>query len=318
MKEIFEKLNEAKKILIVTHVNPDGDTLGCAVAMKSYLGDKADIVLQLPKGKTYPETYEFLPYIAQAKLLSELEDIYDTVLCLDVASIDRIVENAREIFNKAKVTINIDHHITNNNYAQFNLVCADASSAGEVLFDFFEKMGIEITPEIANALYVSILTDTGCFKYESVSPKTFEIAGKLLAMGVNTSEVAKKCYDQKPKAMVKFQAHCLNATKFLFEDRIAICKIYKNDMTKFGAKDEYTEGVAESMRSIKTVEISCVLKEVGQTATKVSLRSKEKDIIEIAKAFNGGGHVRACGCTIRKPINQAYELLVAEIEKHLD
>lgn len=317
IKKIFELIDNAKRILIITHVNPDGDTLGSACALKSFIGGRADILLQLPCGKKYPETYEFLPYLKEAKTLENVQNIYDTVICVDVASIDRVVENARDIFNSAGVTINIDHHKTNKGFAMYNHVLGGISSAGEVLYEMFEKNGIEITPEAARCLYVSILTDTGCFKYETVTPRTLEIASNLAKLGVDTSDIARKCYDLKPRAMVLFQAYCVSEAKFLCNDKIAYTIVRKKDMERFGAKDEHTEGICENLRSIKTVEFACVLKETSPDATKVSLRSKEKDVTEIVKKFGGGGHIRAAGCTIRKKADEALKVLLEEIKKHL-
>lgn len=317
IEKIFEKIKLSEKILIITHVNPDGDTLGSACALKSFIGDKADILIQVSKGKSYPETYEFMPYLKNAKTLDNVQNIYDTVVCLDVASIDRVVENARDIFKKAKVTIEIDHHKTNKGFADYNYVVGGISSTGEVLYEMFEHMGIDITLEMANCIYASILTDTGCFKYETVTPRTLQIASRLAKIGVDTAKIARYCYDLKAKAMVMFQAYCVANAKFLCDDKIVYTIVRESDMAKFGAKDEHTEGISENLRSIKSVEFSCVIKEAGLNASKVSLRSKEKDVTKIVEKFGGGGHIRAAGCTVRKPVDIAVEELLNEIKKYV-
>jgi phosphoesterase RecJ-like protein len=234
-----------------------------------------------------------------------------------VASYDRIVERAKKIFDKAKVTINFDHHKTNNGFAKYNLIDPKASSASEILFTFFEENGIEITKDMADCLYVGILTDTGSFRYETTSPKTFEIAKKLVEIGVNPAEIAKKCYDTKPKKMVLFQAYCLNNAVFLNDDKIAYTVILHTDMKKFETSDEHTEGIAVSLRSIKTVEISFVIKEAAKNCFKVSLRSKYQDVAKVAQAFSGGGHTFAAGCTVKMPKDEVIKALLSEIEKVL-
>ncbi len=317
IKKIFELIESAKKILIITHVNPDGDTLGSACAIKSYIGEKADILLQVSKGKSYPEIYSFLPYLSEAKTLDSVHNIYDTVICIDIASIDRIVENAREIFNSARVTINIDHHKTNKGFAQYNHILGALSSAGEVFYEMLESQNKQITLEMANCLYVSILTDTGCFKYETVTPRTLEIAAKLAKIGVNTSNIARQCYDLKSKTMVMFQSFCVSNTQFSNDDKIAYTLISNEIMQKFGAKDEHTEGICEILRSIKPVEFAFVLKQTDENFTKVSMRSKEKDVTLVAKKFGGGGHTRAAGCTIRKSLESALENLLEETKKYI-
>lgn len=317
MNEIFAKIKEAKKILIMSHPNPDGDTLGAMCALKLALGDKADMLVQTSKENYTHEIYEFLPNIKNAKTLANIQEGYDTVICADVASYDRIIERAKRIFDKSPVTINFDHHKTNNGFARYNLIDTNASSACEVLFTFFEENNVKITKDIADCLYVGILTDTGSFRYETTSPRTFEIAKKLVETGVNPSDIAKKCYDLKPKKMVLFQAYCLNNAVFLYEDKIAYSVILNSDMKKFKTSDEHTEGIAESLRSIKTVEISFVIKEAGKDCFKVSLRSKYRDVAKIAQIFGGGGHTFAAGCTIKLPKEEALKVLLGKIEKIL-
>ena len=318
LNRIFNEIECAKKILIVSHVNPDGDTLGTMFALKLYIGDKADTLVQTSASAGIPDTYKFLPEINLSKNLDNVENIYDLVIAVDVASIDRIVQKARVIFDNAKTTINIDHHKTNNGYGKLNWVIGDASSAGEVLYNIFKTKNIPVTKDMAECLYVSILTDTGGFRYENTKPETLETAAQLIKLGADNSDLAKKCYNNKPKNMILFQSEIISKTQFLFDDKVAIASITQKDYDKFDAKNEYTEGIAETLRTIKSVEVSAVLKENDNGCTKVSLRSDNIDVCEIVKKFNGGGHIRAAGCTIKKPLKIAEELLVCEIEKCLN
>lgn len=315
-KKILEKINLAEKILIVTHVNPDGDTLGSAVSLKEFIGTKADILVQTKLSVGVPYNYKFFDCLANAKFIDTVEDVYDLLICVDVASIDRIVEKPREIFNKAVNTINIDHHKTNKGYANLNLIKGGYSSTGEVLFDFFNENNIEITKKMAEALYVAILTDTGCFKYETVIKETFIAASKLMETGIDTSDIAKKCYDNKPKSMVTFQAEVISNAKFTLNEKVVYAIITSDLMKKFKVGNEHTEGIAETLRSINSTDISIVLKENDdKRTTKVSLRSKTIDLTPIVEKFNGGGHKMAAGCTIRKPAKEAIELILDEIAK---
>lgn len=316
--KIFDEIKRAEKILIVSHVNPDGDTLGSMCALKLLLGDKADTLIQTPASAGVPDTYKFLPEINSSKNLDNVQNVYDLVITVDVASIDRMVESARQIFDNARMTINIDHHKTNKGYAKLNYIKGDASSAGEVLYNIFKTRNIEITKDIADCLYVSILTDTGGFRYENTKPETLEIAADLIKLGVDNADITKRCYNKKAKNMVLFQASIVSKARFLFNDRVAIVLIDENDFKKFNANNEYTEGIAETLRTIKTVEISAVLKESENGTTKVSLRSDNVDVCEVVRKFNGGGHIHAAGCTIKKPLNTAYELLVCEIKRCLN
>ena len=181
LKEIYSQIKQAKKILIVSHVNPDGDTLGAMCAMKLALGKNADMLIQLPRGIKSHDIYDFLPYINSALTLDKVQDIYDLIITVDVASLDRLIGRAKTLFENAKNTINFDHHETNPNFAKYNFIVPNASSCCEVLYDFFTANSIKITKEIADCLYVGILTDTGSFRYEATSAKTFKIVSELIS-----------------------------------------------------------------------------------------------------------------------------------------
>lgn len=310
-REILNAINSSLCPLIITHINPDGDTLGCASAMKSFIGDKADILIQIEDNFNFPSSYSFLPYINNAKNFSNIENKYDLIIALDIASIDRMIGSAREIFDNAKNTIAIDHHKTNKGYAKLNHIRGGISSTGEVLYDFFKNLNIEITKEMAIGLYCAILTDTGCFKYESTTSHTFEIASKLSQTGIDTSQIADLCYTNKPKNLILFQNNLVSNAQFCLDDKIAYTLISQEILKKYNAKDEYTEGICETLRSIKNVEVAFVLKETTN-GVKVSIRTKEIDATKIAQKFNGGGHKRAAGCTIKLKLNQALEALLKE------
>ena len=316
-REILNLIENSSNALIITHINPDGDTLGSACAFKGFLnniGKKSDILIQIQDNFNFPNTYSFLPFINSSKNFSNIKDEYDLVVAVDIASIDRMIDEARKIFENCKNTILIDHHKTNKGFAKLNLIRGGISSTGEVLYDFFKTLDIEITPDIATGLYCAILTDTGCFKYESTTFHTFEIASKLSQTGINTSEIADLCYTNKPKNLILFQNYLVSNAKFCFNNKVAYTTISKETIEKFSAKDEYTEGIVETLRSIAGVEIALVLKE-SDNGVKVSFRTKEKDATKIASKFNGGGHKRAAGCTIKEKLPKALELLLNETKQ---
>ncbi len=316
-REILNLIKNSSNALIITHINPDGDTLGSACAFKGFLnniGKKSDILIQIQDNFNFPNTYSFLPFINFSKNFSNVKEEYDLVIALDIASIDRMIDEARKIFENCKNTISIDHHKTNKGFAKLNLIRGGISSTGEVLYDFFKSLNIEITPEMAIGLYCAILTDTGCFKYESTTSHTFEIASNLSKIGINTSEIADLCYTNKPKNLILFQNYLISNAQFCYNNKVAYTTINKETIEKFSAKDEYTEGIVETLRSIAGVEIALVLKE-AETGVKVSIRTKEKDATKITQKFNGGGHKRAAGCTIKEKLPKALELLLNETKQ---
>lgn len=311
-----EALRSAKSILICSHVNPDGDTLGtmCALqlAIQKQYKKKADMLI-LSK---LPKIYEFLPNINKAKSIEMLNKSreYDIAIAVDIASLDRLI-NAQILFDKAKYKINIDHHTTNNLYGDLAIVEPKTSSSGEVLFKIFKKLGWEINLDIATCIYTAILTDTGGFRFENTNSSVLRVAAELVDLGVNPKELFKKCYETKTKNMVLFQNYCVGKANFVKNEKIAYTVIYKKDMEKFNAGEDYTDGIAETLRSITTTDVSFVVKEVDSKTCKISMRSKSVDIAKVCSVFGGGGHKFAAGCTMKYSCEDSVKKLLAEIEK---
>ncbi len=315
----FEDIvKSSKNILIISHVNPDGDTLGtmCGLhcAILNQYKKKAEMLI-LSK---LPKVYEFLPKIDEAKSLDKFDRSreYDLVIAVDVASLDRLID-AQILFERAKYTVNIDHHKTNNNFGNLAIVEPSASSSGEVAYKILKSLGWKMDMDTATALYTAILTDTGGFRFENTSAEVLKIASEIVEFGVNPKDVYKKCYESKSKAMVMFQSYCVSKSTFLDNDKIAYTVVYKKDMEKFTAGEDYTDGIAEVLRAINTTEVSFVVKEVDQRICKISMRSKGLDVAEICSTFGGGGHTFAAGCTIKTSCDEAVKKLLAEIVKEI-
>lgn len=311
-----ETIGNAKSIAIISHVNPDGDTLGSMSALYSIIKNNFDIDSDMLYNGIIPEIYKFLPYIEQAKppAAVEKDKVYDLAIAIDIAAKDRMGDSY-PIFENAKITMNIDHHKTNDSYGNINFVRGDASCAGEVLFDIAQELKLKIDEQTAQALYTSILTDTGGFRYENTTADTLNKASQIIAYGANPSLISRYCYESKPKGMVLLHAHCMINADFVENNKIAYIMITDKDMKMFNAQNDYTEGLVEELRRISTTQVSFVLKEVDENTTKVSLRSKGADVAAIAQIFGGGGHTFAAGCTIRKPIKIARDKLIEEIRK---
>ena len=266
-----------------------------------------------------PVTYNFLPYVDEVKHISQydLSREYDLVITIDVAAIDRCAD-AEKLFKKAKSTINIDHHETNIGYAGMNVIQPDAAATGEIILEIAEKLDWKISLNTAINLYVAIMTDTGCFKFSNTTQRTMECGGKLLAIGVNPSEIYQKCYESSSKDMVLFQSYCVNKAEFLNDDKIAYTIVYKKDLEKFNNQGEdFTDGLTEKLRAIRTTEVAFVVKELNSTTSKVSMRSKTKDIAQVCSAFGGGGHKLAAGAVIKATPKKAVDMLIEEIKKKL-
>lgn len=314
-KSFKETIENANNIVILSHVNPDGDTLGsmCALyqSIKINFNKDADMVYN----GIIPEIYHFMPFLDKAVTPQNAENKnYDLAIAIDIAAKDRM-GNSLSIFENAKVKMNIDHHKTNIGFGDVNFVNGEACCAGEVLFDILQNSNCKIDTETAVCLYVAFLTDTGGFRYENTTANTLQKSAKLIELGVKPAEIAKYCYESKPRNMVRLHAHCMMNAKFENKNKIAYILINNKDMEKFNAKNDYTEGIVEELRRMNTTEVSFVLKEVDENTTKASLRSKSIDVSQIASIFGGGGHTFAAGCTIRKPLNIACDKMLEEIKK---
>ena len=305
-------IKSSKKILLLSHVNPDGDTLGSMCAMYSMIYNRFKIKADMSVVSNIPFNYTFLPNINLAQRYYDQSLVYDLVITLDVAAIDR-VRDAKIFFDKAKCTINIDHHKTNPGFGDYQLIDPDASSCGEVLYNYFKENNWQITSDAADCLYTAIMTDTGNFRFENTNAKVFRAVADLVELGANPTVLYKKCYETKTKNFVMFQNYCVNKAEFLNDNKIAYTTVYKKDLEKFSAGDDYTDGIAETLRAIESTEVAFVVKEVDTKLTKVSMRSKKIDVAKICSLFGGGGHTYAAGCTIKASVKDSIEKLLREI-----
>ncbi len=312
---ISETILESENIYIVSHVNPDGDNLGSCLSLALALKKIKKEVFILKVDET-PLDFLFLPGIDMIRDYKDGEDI-DLLIALDSSDLGRLGKN-KKLLDIANTTINIDHHISNTNFADINLVDSKASASGELIYDILRQMDIDIDKDIATCIYTAISTDTGSFKYDNTSSKTHKITAKLIEYGADIKSVNINIYQNKSLARTKLLIKALNNMNMYFDNQVAIVKVSKNMLEKTGSTMEDTEGIVEFIRDIGPVEIAILIKENKDDEVKVSMRSKRfVDVAKITEAFNGGGHKMAAGCTIKKPIDQAEKLLINEIKKVL-
>ena len=294
-------------------MNPDGDTLGSMCAMYNMILNRFKKKADMSIVSNIPFNYKFLPNINLAERHFDKSLVYDLAISLDVAAEDRMLD-AQILFERAKCSLNIDHHKTNPKFGDFQIIDPNASSCGEVLYNYFKNNNWIIDKNSAICLYTAIMTDTGNFKYENTTSSVFKAVAELVELGANPNLLYKKCYETKTKNFVMFQNYCVNKAEFREENKIAYTKIYKKDLEKFSAGDDYTDGIAETLRSIETTEVAFVAKEVDIKLTKISMRSKQIDVSKICGMFNGGGHTFAAGCTVRSGIDDAVKKILSEIK----
>lgn len=306
---IKEEIEKAKDIVILTHESPDGDAIGSALAM--YLTLKKmnkDVDVIIPE---YSNIFSFLPGANEIKKVGKKES-YSLAISVDVAGIKRL-NGFSNYFEDAKTKIQIDHHEANDMFADFNFVNPASPACAQNLILIIEKLGIEIDKEIGTCLLTGIITDTGGFKYEGVSAETFEFASWLLTKGVDVSDIYKRVLQFKSMANFLLRKKIINRMEFLHNNKIAFTYITLEDERTTEAMPGDHEGLVEVGRDIDGIEVSVFLREI-EDGYKVSLRSNNYvNVSDICIPFNGGGHMRAAGCTIKGTLEQAKEKILTQV-----
>lgn len=316
IEEIVNSIHCANKICITNHTSMDGDALGSALGLYNIL-KKMDKNVYVRIKENVPSYLNFLP---GCKEISVSEDIIsedtDCVIVLDCGNVERI-NAVININSKHYTLINMDHHISNDMYGDLNYVDTYASAVGEIIYDLMKPLNVKLCKDVAECLYVSILTDTGAFKYSNTSNKTHSIAGELIATGINFTEIHEKIFDNKSFNKIKFFGKVIDTIELFANNQACTMEVREKDVKELSLVGEDTGDVIAFGTKIDSVEVTALLKE-KDGLTKVSLRSKkEVDVRKIAEQFGGGGHVRAAGFASNNSIEQVKKELVNIISKEL-
>ena len=293
------------RFLILCHISPDGDTIGCGLALHAGLlsmGKSSSVVCQDP----VPGRYSFLPY-AGAVIEPEKAEQAEAVICVDVASADR-TGTARVFLDGAKYTLNIDHHGTNTRYAQVNCVQARGAAA-ELVHELLRALEIPLNADIATCLYTAIVTDTGNFAYSSTTPETLRIAADILAAGIPFPDLQQILFHKVPFRKILLKQKAYGNLRLIESGRGVVSVLTLEDIASSNALASDTEGIVEDLRDIDTVEIAALLRE-EEDCVRLSLRGKSSsDVSVIAVRLGGGGHRLAAGATLRMPVGEAADLI---------
>lgn len=310
LDNILEEINNADSIVILTHENPDGDAIGTGLALYNALkeyGKNPDIIIP-----EYPRTFSFLPGADEIKKSSDIEK-YDLAISVDCATI-KMLNGFANYFENAKVKVSIDHHSTNTMFGDLNYVSPDAPACAQILLVVLNYFKIEITKDIGTCILTGIITDTGGFKYSSVTAETFEFVAWLLNKGINVSKIYRKVLQVKTKANFELTRMAMERLEFLEDGKVAFTYITKEDEEKVNAESGDHEGIVEVGRDIEGVEVSIFLRETDK-GCKVSMRSNEYvNVSDVCILLGGGGHVRAAGATIQCTVEQAKEKVLRQVK----
>jgi len=310
-------LRDADRFLVTTHENPDGDALGSLLATTVALRQLGkDVAMYLYGDAPVPREYRFMGL--DGLLREPPDDVGERVLvAVDCAKADRIGTGA-DVLTRAKSVVDIDHHHDNTRFGDVNLIVADASSTGEVLRDVFREIGVDLTPEIAEPLYIALVTDTGRFQYTNTTPKALRLAAELVEAGADVHRVFQGVYESVEFAKLKLLARALERAQVYDGGRVVVSHILRSDFEQVNAPGSYSEGIIDYLRAVEGAELVVLIREPparddGPTR-RVSLRSSvdELDVSAIARKSGGGGHRQAAGFSSDASVHDITEFVLRE------
>lgn len=310
---IKEYITSAEKIIVMTHDSPDGDAVGCTLAMNKALRNfnkEADIYIP-----EYSRLFGFLPGANEIKSNIDENVQYDLAISLDCADTKRLI--GYEFFENAKKTIVIDHHGSNQMYGDINFVNPAAPACAEVLVSIFQYLEIPIEKDIGSCLLTGIITDTGGFSYSGVTADTFEFTAELIRKGVHITELYKKVFQTKTKTHFELAKRIMDRTEFYEDGKIAFTYMTSKDEEEVKAEPGDQEGLVEIGRDIEGVELSIFAKQKeGKDLYKISMRSDEYvNVSDLCLIYGGGGHPRAAGCQIKGSLDDIKTKLLNQAKK---
>jgi phosphoesterase RecJ-like protein len=312
MKKIAEIIKHAEKISVISHKDPDGDAVGSQLGLALALEKEGKEVYSYNVGEV-PEYLFFLPGSGTVKIYNG-EDLSDSL----VIFVDCADRNRPGIQLPEGITINIDHHVSNDNFAMYNYIDTKSASTGEIIYKLIREMGIELDKNIATCLYTAVSTDTGSFMYSNTTADTHLIAAELINNGADTDGLRENFFEGVSLKRFKLTKYAYQEVNFACDNLLAWIKIPYSFIREIGAKEEETEGVVGHIRNIKDVEVALLLKEREDGKIKGSLRSKKMiDVSKIAEIFGGGGHKRAAGFELSGTLEEAEEIIISELKKEL-
>jgi bifunctional oligoribonuclease and PAP phosphatase NrnA len=316
------EIRNRDRFLLTAHEGPDGDALGSLLGMHHLLGQlgKDSVMFLAAKEFPLPIEYRFLPL--EEVFHEAPADMADrTVVFLDCGNIDRMPVDFLTHGDSFK--INIDHHHDNTLFGDVNLVEVDSSCTAEIVYELAVLLGAEVTPQMAAALYVGLVTDTGKFMYENTSARTHRIAADLIEAGVQVDETYRRLYEHVPLEKLRLLSRALEGIQHHCDGRLVLAYISSADYAASGAGEEMTEGIIDHLRSVEGARVAALVRDLGdrgRAARKVSLRSSdgEADVSAIARRHGGGGHKRAAGFSTDLELDSLVDFLCEEVSAQLD
>lgn len=305
----LERLRAAHSVLIGTHLNPDGDAIGCALALSHFL-DSIGVHNEVLCNNAAPRNLQFLP--GADRIRSEPSGVqFDLAIVVDLDALHRL-GRVREYFEGFSPLIVIDHHIPHEAPGDLRIVDVKAPATALILMKLLKAAGAMLTPDIALCLLTGIVTDTGSFRFKNTTSESLSASAELLEDGADIVLIGEHVYQTRPLEAVRLLGRALDHLNLAADNRIAWSTISSKDFSETGGTEEDAEGLANEMLSIDTVQIAMMIREPKPGKIRCSLRSRgDWDVSAIAREFGGGGHRNAAGCNFETNVGDAAEKLVA-------
>jgi bifunctional oligoribonuclease and PAP phosphatase NrnA len=321
IEQVADELRAGDRFLLTAHEGPDGDALGSLLGMHHLLTGlgKDSVMFMAAKEFPLPIEYRFLPL--EEVFHEPPADMADrTVIFLDCGNIDRMPVDF--LINGDHRIINIDHHHDNTLFGDVNLVDTDASCTAEIVYMLAQLLEVKVGKEMASALYVGLITDTGKFMYENTDARTHRIAAELIEAGVKVDDTYRRLYEHVPIEKLRLVARALDGIERHCDDRLVLTYVTAADYEATSAGEEMTEGIIDHLRSVEGAKVAALIRDQssrGRAARKVSLRSSDGavDVSAIARAHGGGGHKRAAGFSTDLESDELVAFICGEVSAQL-
>ena len=310
-EQVLDAIRSAERFLLVTHENPDGDALGSLVAMHGVLEQLGKDASMYISGDEFPLPYEYRFFGVEDRVVTDVPDdlCSRVVIFLDCGNIDRAPEALRDPDLRI---LNVDHHHDNTRFGTIDHVVPEASCTAEIVWDLMRSLGVEATPEIADALYVGLVTDTGKFMYENTGTRAHVMAAELIEAGVDVHAIYRRLYEGIPEGKLRLLALALGAVRRYDDGRLTLSRLTRAMFEEADAEDSYSEGIIDHLRAVAGTKVAALVRELNSgTRSKVSLRAADPsiDVSAIARAGGGGGHRQAAGFTTQLSDDQLVAFL---------
>ncbi len=315
IEQLGEIFREHDSFVIMSHVRPDGDAIGSQIGLGFALmaaGKKVRLINE----DGLPESLAFLP--GSEKIETPPAEPIDAqvAIALDTATKPRLGDNALHAASKAKLLLNIDHHISNPAYGDVNLIDSHSPATGQIIYNIITTLGLPLPAESRDAIYVAVSTDTGSFQYPSTTAATYDMGADLIRRGLDVGTINSKTYDDHPYRRVELMRALLNTLQLSSGGSVASWELLDGTRVDLGLRPEDSEGLIDIIRAIRGVRVAAFFEELPDGKIRVSMRSKDKsvDVCRIAMQFGGGGHSLAAGIRMAGPIGDARAKVLAAVE----